>query len=148
MVKIIFYYYQSRYNIPLEFSFKDLAKSDNTVSFTIIPPSIRRVTLYKLFEPIGQSGIRVRRNAHMWILVQDGADHQSMHLCTGFMGLPSGHFQAWANSALFDSVPITRKWFGACTPSTSFDLRAPLVWLPHHTCGKAEKLSGVSVRNM
>jgi hypothetical protein len=62
-----------------------------------------------------------------------GSGHHRMHLCTGFMGLPDGHFQASANSALFDSVPMTLKWLGACIPSMSLDFRAPLVWLPHQT---------------
>lgn len=41
--------------------------------------------------------------------------HQILHLPTGFIGLPNGHWKALANVFELDKVPMTRYWPGLCT---------------------------------
>ena len=59
--------------------------------------------------------------------------HQTEHLSTGFIGEPTGHEKASANSGIFESPALTRTRDGACWSVRTLRRCAFSPVLEHHT---------------
>ncbi len=63
------------------------------------------------------------------------------HFFTGFIGDPGGQLKALENSAVLDSVPMTRYSLGVCGSLRSCSFSASGVFTEHHTWAKPMKKS-------